>query len=205
MLREGELYFDVAYPQRLSRGLIFIKWLLVIPHLVVLWVLGIVEAVVGFIAFFAILLTGTYLRGLWDRSLSIMRWSTRVSVYTSLLRDEYPPFGEQPYPIQFEMIYPTRLSRWKSFVKWILIIPHMIALWVLGMLSSIVSVVAWFAILITGTYPRTLFDFTVGVLRWSSRVSVYSLLMSDEYPPFSLESTYVPPVSPSFPAASYSD
>ncbi len=206
MLREGELYFDVAYPQRLSRLLIFVKWLLLLPHLLVLWVLQIVVSIVSFIAFFAILITGRYPKELWDISLSILRWHIRVSVYAALMRDEYPPFGDQSYPIRLEMVYPTRLSRWKIFVKWLLIIPHTVALWVLGILSGLAAVIAWFAILITGEYPRTLFDFNVGVLRWSTRVSIYVLLMSDVYPPFMLESTYVPPmppVPPVAPVASY--
>ncbi len=209
MLREGELYFDVAYPQRLSRLLIFVKWLLLLPHLLVLWVLQIVVSIVSFIAFFAILITGRYPKELWDISLSILRWHVRVSVYAALMRDEYPPFGDQSYPIRLEMVYPTRLSRWKIFVKWLLIIPHTVALWVLGILSGLATVIAWFAILITGKYPRTLFDFNVGVLRWSTRVSIYVLLMSDVYPPFMLESTYVlpmppmPPVPPVAPVASY--
>lgn len=206
MLREGELYFDVAYPQRLSRLLIFVKWLLLLPHLLVLWVLQIVVSIVSFIAFFAILITGRYPKELWDISLSILRWHVRVSVYAALMRDEYPPFGDQSYPIRLEMVYPTRLSRWKIFVKWLLIIPHTVALWVLGILSGLATVIAWFAILITGEYPRTLFDFNVGVLRWSTRVSIYVLLMSDVYPPFMLESTYVPPmppVPPVAPVASY--
>lgn len=206
MLREGELYFDVAYPQRLSRLLIFVKWLLLLPHLLVLWVLQIVVSIVSFIAFFAILITGRYPKELWDISLSILRWYVRVSVYAALMRDEYPPFGDQSYPIRLEMVYPTRLSRWKIFVKWLLVIPHTVALWVLGILSGLATVIAWFAILITGEYPRTLFDFNVGVLRWSTRVSIYVLLMSDVYPPFMLESTYVPPmppVPPVAPVASY--
>ncbi len=201
MLREGELYFDVAYPQQLSRLLIFVKWLLLLPHLVVLWALQFVVSIVSLIAFFAILITGRYPRELWDISLSILRWHVRVSVYAGLMRDEYPPFGDQPYPIRLDIIYPTRLSRWKIFVKWLLIIPHLVALWVLGILSGIATVVAWFVVLITGEYPRTLFDFNVGVLRWSTRVSIYILLMSDLYPPFMLESTYVPPVSPIAPFA----
>lgn len=206
MLREGELYFEVAYPQRLSRLLIFVKWLLLLPHLLVLWVLQIVVSIVSFIAFFAILITGRYPKELWDISLSILRWHIRVSVYAALMRDEYPPFGDQSYPIRLEMVYPTRLSRWKIFVKWLLIIPHTVALWVLGILSGLAAVIAWFAILITGEYPRTLFDFNVGVLRWSTRVLIYVLLMSDVYPPFMLESTYVPPmppVPPVAPVASY--
>ncbi len=115
--------------------------------------------------------------------------------------DEYPPFGDEPYPIRFELLYPTHLSRWEIFVKWLLVIPHLIALWVLGIISGVATAVAWFAILFTGGYPRTLFDFNVGVLHWSSRVSIYTVLMSDEYPPFTLDSTYVPPTTQASPVS----
>lgn len=166
-----------------------------------LWALGIVTSVITFVAFFAILFTGQYPRGLWDISLSVMRWEMRVNVYLGLMRDEYPPFGDEPYPIRFELLYPTHLSRWEIFVKWLLVIPHLIALWVLGIISGVATAVAWFAILFTGGYPRTLFDFNVGVLRWSSRVSIYTVLMSDEYPPFTLDSTYVPPTTQASPVS----
>ena len=193
MPRDGDLLFDVAYPPRLSRGLIFIKWLLLIPHYFVLWALSFVSSVVSFIAFFAILILGRYPRELWNLSYWILRWSARVGAYGSLMRDEYPPFGEQPYPVLFEIVYPERLSRWKIFIKWLLIIPHLFVLWFLGILSSVATFLAWFAILFTARYPRGLFDFNVGVMRWSSRVSIYLLLMSDVYPPFTLESTALPP------------
>jgi len=183
---EEVVRFDVAYPERLSRLLIFVKWLLIIPHLVVMSLLLIVLGFVTFIAWFAILITGNYPQGLWDLSYWIMRWNMRVSIYTGLLRDEYPPFGEQPYPMLLELRYPDRLSRWKIFVKWILIIPHLIALWFLGILQSIITFIAWWAILFTGNYPQGLFAMTVGIMRWQLRVSVYELLMIDAYPPFAL-------------------
>jgi hypothetical protein len=184
---EGVLEFDVAYPERLSRGLIFIKWLLAIPHFVILYFLGIAFAVVTFIAWFAILFTGSYPRGMWDFALMVQRWQTRVTVYTYLMRDEYPPFGDEPYPVRYELVYPQRLSRGLIFIKWLMIIPHVICLAVLGFVAGLALMVAWFAILFTGNYPRGIFDFLVGVLRWNVRVNLYGALMTDVYPPFSLE------------------
>jgi hypothetical protein len=184
---EGWLEFDVAYPERLSRLLIFVKWLLVIPHLFVLYVLGFVAGLVTFIAWFAILFTGRFPEGLWNFFMMYQRWSTRVSVYTALMRDEYPPFGDEPYPVRFEMTYPTRLSRLLIFVKWLLIIPHIVVLWLVSIAALFVGIIAWFAILITGSYPRGLFNFSVGVLRWGLRVNLYLSLTTDVYPPFSLE------------------
>ena len=183
----GELEFDVAYPDQLSRLLIFVKWLLIIPHLVVLYFLGIASAVVTIIAFFAILFTGSYPRGMWDFSLMVQRWQARVWIYSSLMRDEYPPFGDEPYPLRFEIGYPDRLSRGLIFIKWLLIVPHVICLAVLGFVVSIALIVAWFAILFTGQFPRGIFDFVVGYFRWTARINLYAGLMTDVYPPFSLQ------------------
>jgi hypothetical protein len=93
MQTEYPVTFDVKYPERLSRLLIFVKWLLVIPHLIVLGLYGIVIAVVMFLAWWAILFTGRYPKGLFDMVVGYNRWSVRVNAYTSLLRDEYPPFS----------------------------------------------------------------------------------------------------------------
>ena len=142
--------------------------------------------VVTFIAWFAILFTGAYPRGMWDFALMVQRWQTRVTVYTYLMRDEYPPFGDEPYPVRFELAYPERLSRGLIFIKWLLIIPHVFCLAFLGFVAGLSLIIAWFAILITGNYPRGIFEFVVGVLRWGVRVNLYASLMTDVYPPFSL-------------------
>lgn len=183
------LTYDVAYPQRLSRGLIFVKWwLLAIPHYLILYVLNGVQGVIAVIAFFAILFTRRFPRGLFDFMVSVTRWNANVGAYIGLLRDEYPPFDLAPgkYPVTYEVAYPEILSRWLPLVKWFLLIPHYLILLILGMASVIVAVVAWFAILFTAQFPRGLFDFQVGVTRWSYRVVAYLYLLRDEYPPFSL-------------------
>jgi len=186
-VQPGDVIFDIAYPDNLSRGLIFLKWLLVIPHLVVLYLLSFATSVVFFIAWFAILFTGNYPRGMWDFSLMVRRWTANVSAYYFLMRDEYPPFGAEPYPVQYEIAYPERLSRGLIFIKWLLIIPHLIALVVLAVVAAFIWFISWFAILFTGGYPRGMFDFMAGFLRWVERVNVYVLLMTDDYPPFSME------------------
>ena len=177
----------------MSRGLLFVKWLQIIPHFVVLYVLFLAAGVVTIVAWFAILITGRYPRGLWDFAMMTMRWGARVTAYAGLMRDEYPPFGDEPYPVRFAMIYPEHLSRWKIFVKWLLIIPHAVILYVLGIAWAIVTVVAWFAILFTGTYPKSLFDFAVGYNRWNYRAYLYLLLLTDVYPPFSTGPDPAPP------------
>jgi hypothetical protein len=181
------LQFDIAYPERLSRGLIFIKWLLIIPQLLVLTLLSVGLIVTTFIAWFAILFTGKYPRGLWDFSMMVLRWSARVNAYLYLQRDEYPPFGDADYPVLFQMEYPERLSRGLIFIKWLLIIPHVIVLYILQIIVRLFLIIAWIAILFTGKFPQGMFNFVTGVARWTNRVVVYELLLTDVYPPFSMD------------------
>jgi len=193
MATEGAAYplrFDVEYPEELSRWLIFVKWLLAIPHFIILWALAIAAGVMGFIAFFAILFTKRYPRGLFDFVVNVNRWSANVDAYTGLLRDEYPPFSWEPgqYAVTYEVDYPEELNRWLPLIKWwLLAIPHYIVLFFLGIAAFVVWVIAFFAILFTKRFPRGLFDFIVGVTRWEYRVNAYTGLLRDEYPPFSLK------------------
>jgi hypothetical protein len=186
MALQPVLQFDVEYPAHLSRWKIFVKWLLAIPHYLVLYALGGVIGFTTMIAFIAILFTGKYPRGMFNLAMLYLRWSARLGAYLGLMRDEYPPFGDGAYPVTLELDYPERLSRWKIFVKLILLIPHMIILSLLGIVSYIVTLIAWWAILITGRYPQGMFNFMVGFLRWSYRVNAYAYLMTDAYPPFTL-------------------
>jgi len=180
--------YDVEYPEELSRWLIFVKWLLAIPHFMILWALSIAAGVMGFIAFFAILFTKRYPRGLFDFVVNFNRWSLNVDAYTGLLRDEYPPFSWEPgqYAVTYEVDYPEQLNRWLPLIKWLLAIPHIIVLLFLFIGAFVAWVIAWFAILFTKRFPRGLFDFVVGVTRWQYRVDAYTGLLRDEYPPFSL-------------------
>jgi hypothetical protein len=183
--------FDVEYPERLSRWMIFVKWLLAIPHFIIVYLLLIVAGVLQFIAFFAILFTKRWPRGLFDFTVQIYRWTANVYAYGVLLqRDEYPPFSGEAgqYPVTLEVEYDENLSRWMIFVKWLLAIPHYIVLAFLGLAASVVVLIAFFAILFTGRYPRGMFDFVVGTARWYVRVNAYAhWLMTDRYPPFSLK------------------
>jgi hypothetical protein len=184
-IRSPLLEYDVEYPEHLSRLLIFVKWLLIIPHLIVLMFVGLALSVVTIIAFFAILITGRYPRGMWEFSVSVLRWAANVNAYANLQRDEYPPFsGTAPYPVRFELAYPERLSRLLIFVKWLLVIPSAIIYWIVAWIAGIVLILAFFAILFTGRFPRGLFDFVTGTFRWGNRLNAYLLLLTDAYPPF---------------------
>ncbi len=181
--------FDVPYPRRLSRGLIFVKWLLAAPHYVLLrYAFGPLQLACSGIAFFWILFTERYPRGLFDLWVGTARWSAQVGVYTGLMRDAYPPFSWAPgaYPVTYEVDYPEHLSRWLIFVKWLLLVPHYIVLLALWIAAIVGYIIAFFAILFTEQFPRGLFDFLVGVDRWTYRVVAYFALLRDEYPPFGL-------------------
>jgi hypothetical protein len=190
------LRFDVEYPEKLSHWKVLLKWLFAIPQFIVVYLLQIVLGVMVFIAFFAILFTKRWPQGMWDFAVQIERWTANVIVYGVLLmRDEYPPFNGEPgeYPVTFEIDQPEELSRLMIFVKWLLVIPHLIVLFFVWLASLVVLFIAFFAILFTGRYPRGMFDFLVGAMRWSLRVNAYGFvpwggwLQTDRYPPFALK------------------
>ncbi len=182
------LRYDVEYPEELSRWLIFVKGLLAIPHFIILYALGIAAGVIQIIAFFAILFTKRYPRGLFDFVVNVNRWNANAMAYIMLFRDEYPPFSWDPgqYAVTYEVDYPEELNRWLPLIKGLLAIPHIIVLMFLFIGASVALIIAFFAILFTGRFPQGLFDFLVGVHRWSYRVNAYTGLLLDEYPPFSL-------------------
>ena len=150
-------------------------------------VLGAVAAIVAFIAWFAIVFTGKYPEGLWNLAAFYLRWRARALAYTSLLRDEYPPFGDGVYPASVVLQMPSgSRDRVSVGFRLILVLPQLLALWALGVAWAITTIIAWFSILITRRYPARLYEFGVGVLRWNVRVEAYLLLLHDHYPPFSL-------------------
>jgi hypothetical protein len=166
------LRFEVEYPEQLNRWLPLVKWLLAIPHFLIVYALVNVASVIQLIAFFAILFTTKYPRPLFEFVVNIYRWQANVH-------------GQ--YPVTYEIDYPDQLNRWLPLVKWLLAFPHYVALVFLGIAALVVWVIAFFAILFTQQFPRGMFDFNVGVLRWYNRVNAYVYFMRDEYPPFSLK------------------
>lgn len=150
--------------------------------------LGAAVAVAVMVAWVAILVTGRYPTGLRDLAAYYLRWRVRAVAYMALLRDEYPPFGEGPYPASVDLpaVEGSR-DRLTVGFRIVLALPHLLAVWALGVAWFFVTAVAWFAILFTGRHPEGLYRFGVGVLRWSTRVEAYVLLLRDEYPPFSLD------------------
>lgn len=151
---------------------------------------GLLGAVAGFLAvvsWFTILFTGRHIPGIRQFTAFYLRWRVRALSYLMLLEDAYPPFGDAPYPAAIEVADPSvPRNRLTVALRLILAIPHFCVLLLVLLAWSLATVVAWFAILITGTYPETLYGFGVGALRWRLRVEAYVLLMVDDYPPFSL-------------------
>ena len=164
------------------------RYFLAIPHLLIVSALGSVAEIVGVISWFAILFTGAQPRGLWDFNALYMRWYSRAYAYIALLRDDYPPFGDMPYPTTFEVSYPAEpRDRMSVGLRIFYVIPHLIVLSLLGIAWYVTTIIAWFAILFTGEYPEGLYEFGVNVMRYSVRVLSYFLLMHDKFPPFGLQ------------------
>ncbi|HEX9645498.1 MAG TPA: DUF4389 domain-containing protein [Acidimicrobiia bacterium] len=204
---EGEL------DPELSRWLWIVKFFMVIPHIVVLVFLWAAFVVLTIGAFFAILFTGRYPRGIFDFNVGVMRWTWRVSFYSygMLGTDQYPPFTleDVDYPARLDVAYPEQLSRGLVLVKWwLLAIPHYLIVGLLtsglvwwsesvsgdntalqfgGGLIGLLVLIAGFVLLFTGRYPHGLFDLVMGLQRWVFRVGAYAGLMRDEYPPFRLD------------------
>lgn len=185
---------DLDAPLEVARWRPLVHWLLVIPHFVVLYILNIVLSVLTFISWFAILFTGNIPKGLFDFMAMILRYQWRTVSYMYFMRESYPPFEFDAAnldtgtdPARLSVAYPERLSRGLIFVKWLLVIPHFIALMVLGIGAFFVGIAAFFVVLFTGKWPEGMRRFLVGVVRWSTRASAYLYLLTDAYPPFSLE------------------
>jgi hypothetical protein len=152
---------------------------------------GLMSSAAYFLAivnWFAILFTGRELKGIRDFSLYYLRWRTRAIAYMALFVDKYPPFGDEPYPASIEVVEPgVPRDLFSVGFRLILALPQLIVLAFLLIAWIILTIVAWFAVLFTGSYPASIYSFTSGSMRWGLRVEAYVLLLVDDYPPFSLE------------------
>jgi hypothetical protein len=197
---------EIDYPERLDRLTTLLRLIWAIPILIILglvtaggdatWINeqgqrvrdggGSIVSSIGVATALMILFRQRYPRWWFDFQRALARFSFRVGSYLALLRDEYPS-TEDEQAVHLELDYPDarQLNRWLPLVKWLLAIPHYVVLLVLFVIAVLAIVIAWFAILFTGSYPRGLFDYVVGVFRWALRVAAYAfLLITDRYPPF---------------------
>lgn len=148
--------------------------------------LGAVAFFLAIVSWFTIVIAGTHIVGIRQFTAFYMRWRVRALSYLTLLEDAYPPFGDAPYPASIDIVEPTGpRARLTVAFRLLLAIPHLIVLLFVMLAFGLTTIAAWFIILFTGEYPRGLYDFGVGALRWRMRVDAYILLMVDEYPPFS--------------------
>jgi hypothetical protein len=149
--------------------------------------LGAAAYVLAIVSWFTIVIGGQHITGIRQFSAFYLRWRVRALSYLMLLEDQYPPFGDNPYPASIDMVDPAGpRDRLSVGIRLLLAIPHLIALVFLAIAWWVTAFIAWLLILLSGEYPRGLYDFGVGVLRWLLRVEAYMLLLVDEYPPFSL-------------------
>jgi len=191
------LRFEARQDESLSRWLWLVKWLLALPHWVVLAFLWIAYDVLTLVALVAILFTGRYPRSLFDFNVGVLRWTWRVVHYAFTFgTDRYPPFtlAQADYSAELDVPYPERLSRAKAFFKpWLLALPHWLVVaiflgwWSAPGLLPLLACIGGVVLLFTGRYPRDMFGLVVGLARWVARVAVYAGLMRDEYPPFRID------------------
>jgi hypothetical protein len=189
------LQLEFQADRRITRWRPLVQWLLVIPHLLIANALRSLRQVLTLISFFTVLFTERIPRPLFDVIVMTYRYEWRAMSYAFFMHEDYPPFdfalsseddGLAPHT-SLRLAYPEHLGRWQPLYKWFLAIPHYVVLVFLGLAAVIAVIAAWFAIVFTATYPRGLFDFVVGVLRWGTRVNAYAFaLVTDQYPPFSL-------------------
>jgi hypothetical protein len=178
---------EIAYPAELNRWLPLVKWLLAIPHFVVLFFLGIGAFFVAIYGFFAVLFTGRWPRGAFDYMVGTFRWAYRVVAYYHLMVDPYPPFSmadDPDYPVRLNIEYPEQMARWRPLVQWLLAIPYLIVAAVLYWLTGVLTIIAFFTILFTKEIPRGLYEVMIPGLRWELRGGAYAYFMTDRYPPF---------------------
>ena len=184
--RDYAARLEIDYPDKLNRLTTFFRPILVIPIAIIV---SLLSTGLWFATLLMIVFRVKYPRWWFDFARELARLNTRVGAYAALLTDVYPSTTKDQ-AVHLEVDYPDvskDLNRWMPLVKWLLAIPHYVILAILWLFAFVAIVVAWFAILITGRYPRGLFNYVVGLFRWSLRVSAYMyLLVTDQYPPFGM-------------------
>jgi hypothetical protein len=186
---------EIQSPERMARWRPLVQWLLAVPHLIVVWLLGYVSCAVMVISWIVVLITGKLPSSLAGIQAMYLRYANRVTAYSGFLKDAYPPFsfdtaahdpgdyaGET---VEFQPELENR-NRLTVLFRLLLVIPQLIVLAIVGIAATIAWIIGFFAVLFTARWPEGIRDFIVGYMRWSLRVNAYFMLLTDEYPPFSL-------------------
>ena len=201
--------FDIKRQESYSRGELLLRTFfgfiyIMIPHAILLLFVGLAASVLNFLSFWIILFTGRYPESWFEFQVKYMKWNIRVNASFFNLVDGYPKFGlnQEHKGVHFDAAYPENISRGsvllRFFFGWLYVmIPHGLILGILVYAVLIVNFIAWWAVLFTGNYPKSMFDFQVKYFRWSQRVSLYMAYMTDKYPPFtgSFDPEYDMPVT----------
>jgi len=174
---------------------IMVRAILAIPHFIILWFYAIVVFLLTLITWFPVLTRGEYPRWGYEIIGGYMRWTVRVQAYVGLMASPYPPFSTQPgnYPVEVDFPASQRLNQlwgipfFGIMARGLLAIPHLIVLWILGILVGFLYLITWFPVLVNGQFPSWGYDLIGGTMRWTYRVTAYVFLMADPYPPFRLE------------------
>jgi hypothetical protein len=194
---QQDFAFDIVHQEKYSRGELLLRTFfgnlyMVIPHVFLLFFMMIASGFLGFIAWWAVLFTGKYPRSFFGFQVGVLRWSMRLQARVLNLADGYPSFGmsAQDEKIILHVAYPDNLSRVlllvRLFFQFIyVLIPHGLLLFFRSIGVVFAVFIAWWAVLITGEYPKGIHNFIVGTLRWSTRVNIYLSFLTDKYPPFS--------------------
>lgn len=193
----SDFAFDIVHQERYSRGQLLLRSFfgfiyMVFPHMFLLFFMNIASALLAFLAFWMVLITGKYPRSFFDFQVSMLRWVARLQARIMNLADGYPAFGmnAEDNRVVLHIAYPENLSRGlllaRIFFGFLyVLIPHGFCLFFRVIATYFVVFIAWWAVLITGEYPKGLHGFVVGTVRWATRVNVYLSFLTDKYPPFS--------------------
>jgi ABC-type amino acid transport substrate-binding protein len=179
------LYID--HQPEYNRLLPLVKWLLLLPHYIVLAFLTIAAFVAVLIASVAVVFNRRYPRGLFDFVLGVFRWGVRVTAYLLLMTDRYPPFSladDPGQPVRFDIEYPEEVDRWRGAFQWILAIPYLLIARILQEIALLLVLFAFFTILFTKRFPPGMFSMALVVQRWNARGYAYACFMTTRYPPF---------------------
>ena len=184
---------DLDAPERIARWRPFVQWILAIPHLIVASILSYVVAVIWVISFFTVLFTRQVPEGLHNFQVMVQRYSWRAYSYSFFMHDRYPPFDfamraddDGTQPPRTSLAHERPLNRWLPLIKWLLLIPHFIVLFVLLIVAYVLAIVAFVVVVVLGRWPEGLRNFFVGIFRWAWRINSYFYFLTDRYPPFSL-------------------